>query len=109
MTALFAQIFPLRQIVGSLLFYVRLCVGAMGAVELLSNRVLDFDGLDLFIKCWKRIAPNSLSVARSLCRQGVVMTAYHSLGGTTLTIPDFMPYLSTFLMNSGKLRNWVMV
>ena len=30
---------------------------------------------------------------------------YHSLGGMTLTIPDFMPYLSIFEMKVLKLRN----
>lgn len=29
----------------------------------------------------------------------------HSLGGMTLTIPDFIPYLSIFDMKSLKLRN----
>ena len=34
---------------------------------------------------------------------------YHSLGGMTLTIPDFMPYLSIFWTKVLKLRNWSIV
>lgn len=37
------------------------------------------------------------------------MVAYHSLGGMTLTIPDFIPYLSILSMNFLKLRNWSIV
>lgn len=34
---------------------------------------------------------------------------YHSSGGMTLTIPDFMPYLSTFSINFLKLLNCTIV
>lgn len=35
--------------------------------------------------------------------------AYHSFGGITLTMPDFIPYVSTLSMNFLKLRNCAMV
>jgi hypothetical protein len=34
---------------------------------------------------------------------------YHSSGGITLTIPDFIPYLSTFSINFLKLLNCTIV
>jgi len=34
---------------------------------------------------------------------------YHSEGGMTLTMPDFMPCLSILSMKRLKLRNWSMV
>jgi hypothetical protein len=34
---------------------------------------------------------------------------HHSSGGITLTIPDFMPYLSTFSINFLKLLNCAIV
>jgi hypothetical protein len=35
--------------------------------------------------------------------------AYHSGGGMTLTMPDFIPCLSILSMKRLKLRNWSMV
>jgi hypothetical protein len=39
---------------------------------------------------------------------GVALT-YHSFGGITLTMPDFMPYLSILSTNFLKLLNWSIV
>ena len=60
-TALLAQFLPLGQIVGPLLLYVGLCVGTMGAMEFLCNRILDFDRFDLFVKCGEGVSPNRVS------------------------------------------------
>jgi hypothetical protein len=35
--------------------------------------------------------------------------AYHSAGGMTLTIPDFIPCLSILSMKRLKLQNWSIV
>lgn len=53
-----------------------------------------------------RLSQRQLKSNKSDC--GVV-GAHHSLGGMTLTIPDFMPYLSILSMYFLKLRNWSMV
>ena len=37
------------------------------------------------------------------------LVTYHSFGGITLTIPDFIPYLSILSMSFAKLRNWSIV
>lgn len=50
MTALFGQGFPLRQVVRTLFLYVGLCISAVCTMEFLCNRILDFDGLDLFVE-----------------------------------------------------------
>lgn len=38
-----------------------------------------------------------------------VADAYHSFGGMTLTMPDFIPCLSILSMKRLKLRNWSIV
>ena len=64
MITLLAQGFPLREIVGALLLDVGLCVCAVSAMELLRDRILDFDrGLDLFIKGWKCVPPRNLQIS----------------------------------------------
>jgi hypothetical protein len=98
---------PLGQIVRSLLFNVCLRVDSVLAGKLLRNWILDFDCLDGFRKVGKRVAPTSV-VSRA--RQALeCRSAYHSVGGMTLTIPDFMPYLSILSMKRRKLRNWSIV
>jgi hypothetical protein len=48
MITLLIQMLPLRKVVRSLLFNIRLCVGSMGSSEFLLDWVLDSDSFDLF-------------------------------------------------------------
>ena len=57
MIAFFTDGFPLRQVVGALLFDIGLRVCSVCAVEFLGNGILDFYGLDLFVQSRERIPP----------------------------------------------------
>ena len=49
MITFLTESFPLGQVIGTLLFYVRLGIGAMSTVEFLRYRVLDFNRLNLLV------------------------------------------------------------
>jgi hypothetical protein len=49
------------------------------------------------------------TVSELYCHINVVARTYHSAGGMTLTMPDFIPCLSILSMKRLKLRNWSMV
>ena len=49
MITFLTESFPLWEVVRTLLFYVRLCIGTMSTVEFLRYRVLDFNRLNLLV------------------------------------------------------------
>lgn len=49
MITFLTESFPLRQIVGTLLFYVRLRIGTVSTVKFLGYRILDFYRLNLLV------------------------------------------------------------
>ncbi len=74
MLALVAELSPLGQVVGPLMEDVDLAVGAIGTHNILLDRFADADLFDEVVQLGERI--------------------FHSCGGITLTMPDFMPYES---------------
>jgi hypothetical protein len=84
-------------------------VSAERAIELLCDRVLDPDALDLLIESREVVAPKHIVSACARFTLTDQMSTHHSSGGMTLTIPDFIPYLSTFSINFLKLLNCAIV
>jgi hypothetical protein len=100
------QGFPLWQIVGTLLFDIRLSICAMRAIEFLHNRIFHPNFLDHFIKSGEVVAPaRTISSVLLYNRRLIMASTHHSFGGITLTMPDFIPYLSILSTSLGKLRN----
>ena len=100
---------PLGKIVGSLLLDVRLGIDSVLTGKFLGNGILDFDCLDCFRQVGKRLAPADCKFVALSEKTMQRWRAYHSVGGMTLTMPDFIPNLSILSMNLWKLRNWSIV
>ena len=99
MIALFAQRFPLRQIVAALFLDVGLRVCTVCACEFLRDGVLHADRFDGFVEATEGFVP-VLCVLVCMVWDGGVgegsvgkasHVTYQSGGGTTFTMPLFMP------------------